>query len=329
MIKRTSHSAQVFDAAGPSGKAFLMSALTQIDPIITQPLMAQTAERDIFIRYGGGFADSIQAYAVDYSDPTANDAALQGTNNTSTGIVDVSLQPATWNAEIWTKGFFVSNLDVLRLKEATDSGKQPPFSLQQIYADVIDATWRKYRDKIVYLGLPNGSGIVNNANVPASTLSAAWTADGTTPNDILNDVNDAQTTVVSNSGYDVVDGMPNRMLIPWSVFGVLSQPMTTAGSVSTIDYIEASCVATKSGVPFRILPLPDNWLVNQGVGNTLRSVLYRNDQAALDVWIPQPPVVSGVYPTERNSGGYTTIYHGNVGPVRFKREQTAMYADGI
>ncbi|HEY3987949.1 MAG TPA: major capsid family protein [Acidobacteriaceae bacterium] len=330
MIKRTSRSqAQAFDAAGPSGKVFLSSALTLIDPIVTLPLMAQTAERDIFIRYGGGYSDSIQAWNVNYGDPTAGDAALQGTNNTSAGVVDVDLQAETWDAKLWTKSFFISKMDLGRMQQASTDGRQPPVALQQIYNDVIDATWRKYRDQIVYIGRQNTPGLVNNPNVAATTVSAAWSADGTTPLEMLTDLNSFQNQALAASGYDAAQGMPNRMLIPYSVFGVLSQPMNSAASISTIDYLEKYCIATKAGADFKIMPLPDPWLAGQGVGSTLRSVIYRNEQAALDVWIPMPPQVSGVYPSERNGGGYTTIFHGNVGPVRWKRETTALYADGI
>lgn len=330
MIKRTTRSAQAFDSfSGPSGKTFLSGALTLIDPIVTLPLMAQTAERDIFIRYGGGYSDSIQAWNVSYGDPTSSDAALQGTNNSAVGVVDVDLQPETWTAKLWTKSFVITKLDLSRMQQASTDGRQPPVALQQIYNDVIDASWRKYRDKVVYQGRENTPGIVNNPSVTATTPTAAWSATGTTPLTMLNDLNSFQNQALAASGYDAAEGMPNRMLIPYSVFGYLSQPMTEAGTISTIDYLEKYCIATKSGVPFKILPLPDPWVTGQGVGGTLRSVVYRNDPAALDVWVPMPPQVSGVYQSSYKGGSYETVYHGNVGEVRWKRETTAIYVDGI
>lgn len=181
MIKRTSRSvAQAFDAAGPSGKAFLLSALSVIDPVPTRPLHAQTYERDIFIRYGGGYADSINAWSLSYGDPTANDAATQGTNNTEVGMVDVDIQEGTWKYFPWTKGFFLSLFDINRMKQASDSGLQPPFSLQELYDTVVHASFEKFMDVTVYLGHGNQPGLVNNTGVTATTLAADGTGSATT-----------------------------------------------------------------------------------------------------------------------------------------------------
>lgn len=335
MIKRTSRSvAQAFDAAGPSGKAFLLSSLSVIDPIPTRPLQAQTYERDIFIRYGGGYADSINAWSLSYGDPTGGDLATQGTNNTEVGMVDVDIQQGTWKYFPWAKGFFISLFDLNRMKQANDANMAPPFSLQELYDTVVHSSYEKFMDKTVYLGRGGQPGIVNNTNVAATTLATTGTGSATTwasktPVLMLNDVNTLIQTALSTSGYDQREGMPNRMLIPLSDFTLLSQPMTTAGSESTIEYIERSNIATRSGTPFKINWLPDPWIVGQGTGSTNRSVVYRNDPAALDMTVALAPQIAMTVPTSRNSGGYETTYHANVGQVRWKRPTTAIYGDGI
>jgi hypothetical protein len=42
-----------------------------------------------------------------------------------------------------------------------------------------------------------------------------------------------------------------------------------------------------------------------------------------------PPQIALTVPASRNSGGYETTYHANVGQVRWKRPTTALYLDGI
>jgi hypothetical protein len=334
MIKRTSHSqAQAFDAAGPSGKAFLLSSLSVIDPIPTRPLQAQTYERDIFIRYGGGYADSINAWSLSYGDPTGNDLATQGTNNTEVGMVDVDIQQGTWKYFPWAKGFFISLFDLNRMKQANDAGMAPPFSLQELYDTVVNSSYEKFMDRLVYLGRGGQPGIVNNPAVSATTLSvdggASTTWASKTPVQMLLDLNTLIETALSTSGYDQREGMPNRQLVPWSVFTVLSQPMTTAGSISVKKYLEENNSAALSGTPFQINPLPNDWVNGQGVGGTNRSVVYRNDPAALDMTVALPPQIAMTVPTSRNSGGYETTFHANVGQVRWKRPTTAIYGDGI
>jgi hypothetical protein len=105
--------------------------------------------------------------------------------------------------------------------------------------------------------------------------------------------------------------------------------MTTAGTISVKKYLEENCSAALSGTPFVINPIPDPWTSGQGVGSTNRSVVYRNDPAALDMTVALAPQIAMTVPTSRNSGGYETTYHANVGQVRWKRPMTAIYADGI
>jgi hypothetical protein len=335
MIKRTSTSqARAFDAAGPSGKAFLISSLSVIDPIPTRPLQAQTYERDITVRYGGGYSDSLVAYSYNYGDPTGGDLASQGTNTSETGMVDVDIQQGSWKYFPWAKGFFISTWDLNRMKQANDAGLAPPISLQELYDTVIHSSYEKFMDRLVYLGRGGQPGLVNNTAVAATTLAATGQGSLTTwasktPVLILNDVNTLIQTAVSTSGYDAREGMPNRMLIPLADFTLLSQPMTTAGSESTIEYIERSNIATRSGTSFKINWLPDPWIAGQGVGATNRSVVYRNDPAALDMIVAMAPQIAMTVPTSRNSTGWETTYHANVGQVRFKRPTTAVYGDGI
>lgn len=327
MNTRISRSGQAFDAAGSSGLAFLTSALAQIDPVITRPLSAQTYERDIDIRYGGGLgAEFINSWATNYASTGGGQFGLQGTNNTDIPNVQIDIQMGTWRAFIWAQAFTITHLDLQRLEFANRQGSAPPVSFQQMYEEAIDAIWQKAMDKVTYLGWLGMPGLINNSAVSAITLANAFAS--ATPLQILNELNSMIETVIANAAYDLGEGMPDRYLIPWSVFGYLSQPMTTAGSESTISYIERENVAAKSGTPFKILPLPDPWIGTAGAGGTKRTVLYRKDTKAVDLFVPQIPTNVMTNPTTRNGVGYETVYMGNIGQLRFKRPQTALYGDG-
>ena len=330
MDRRTSRSAgTAFDAAGASGLNFLTSQLAMIDPVVTRPLQSQTYERDISIRYGGGLgAEMINAWAAAYAAPGGGQLGLQGTTNTDVPLVQVDLQQGTWRAFLWLQGFVIQYLDLERLEFATRTGGTPPISMQQLYEDAIDSTFKKAMDRVTYLGWLGFPGLVNNPAVAAINLSLPF-SEGTTPIQILNAVNTVISTAIASSVYDLGEGVPNRMLVPWSRFGFLSQPMTTAGSESLISYIERENVAAKSGTSFKILPLPDPWTATQGVGGTARTVIYRNDPSAVDMFVPQIPTKIMTAPTTRNGVGYETVFAANIGQVRWKRPQTALYGDGI
>lgn len=335
MNTRISRGGQAFDAAGSAGLGFLTSNLALIDPVVTRPLSAQTYERDIDIRYGGGFGPSfINAWAANYAAPGSGQLGLQGTNNTDTPMVQVDLQEGTWKSYLWSQGFIISYYDLQKIEFASRNGMQPPINFQDLYNNAIQATFDKAMDRVTYLGWAGQPGLVNNAAVAATTVAATGTGSATfwstkTPLMILNDVNTLIGSVIANSVYDLAEGMPNRLLVPWSVFAFLSQPMTTAGSQSTIGYIEDANIATTSGTPFKILPLPDPWVATQGVGSTKRTICYRKDTQAVDLFVPQPVTQIMTLPTAEKGGAYQTLFGANVGQLRWKRPQTALYGDGV
>ena len=331
MNTRISRGGQAFDAAGSAGLGFLTSNLALIDPVVTRPLSAQTYERDIDIRYGGGFGPSfINAWSANYAAPGGGALGLQGTNNTDVPLVQVDLQEGTWKSYLWTQGFSISYFDLAKIEFASRNGMQPPINFQDLYANAIQATFDKAMDRVTYLGWAGQPGLVNNPAVAATTVvGGVWSA--ATPAVILAAVNTAIGSVIANSVYDLAEGMPNRMLVPWSVFAFLSQPMTTAGSISTIKYIEDSNIAATSGAGagFRILPIPDPWVATQGVGATKRIVVYRKDTQAVDLFVPQPVTQIMTLPTLSKGGSYETMYGANIGQLRWKRPQTALYVDGV
>jgi hypothetical protein len=331
MIKRISRSAaQAFDAAGPSGLAYLTSSLAMINPVIVRPMQAKSFENDIFVRYGGGYAEFLNQWALNISTAGGNDLGTSGTNNTDIPNVNADLQMGTWRAHLWRQAFTIQYADLERIKLANDSGLAPPISLQSVYEEVIDAAYLKFMDRVVYLGRNSTEpGIINNSAVTATTISASWTSDGKTPVQMLADLNSLIDDVVSNSGYAFQDALPNRQLVPWSTFTALSQPMTTAGSISVKRYLEENCTSTLKGVPLTIDALPDPWIAGQGVGATNRTLVYRNDPQCLDMFVPQPPRLVMTVPSVDSGVGYKSVFEANIGQVRWVRPQTAVYGDGI
>ena len=342
MYRPIKSSQRAFDAAGSSGLAFLESQLELIKPKLIEPLEAITHPRDVPVEVGGGFPEFVSAFAANYGSPATGLYGMQGTANTEISTVSADIQKGVFRTVDWACAMVVRYLDLQRMETAARLGIPPPISLQQLYEKGIRLTWNKALDYVAYKGFPTALtalgtyGLINNANAPEFTVSGGtWLSKLSTPTSILTDVNTAIETIMSNSAYDIERGMPNHMLVPWTQWGYLTNPMTLGGVGngfnSIKDYIEKSCVAAASGTKFVIDPLPNPWISGAGSGSpaTDRAVVYRNDDDCLQLPIPQVMTKGFTVPTDKNGGSWVTIYYGNIGQIVWKRNQTIIYMDGV
>jgi len=341
MFRSIKQSQRAFDAAGSSGLAFLESQLELVKPKLIEPLVSLTYPRDVPVDIGGGFPEFISAFAANYGSPSTQFYGLQGTSNTEIAAVSADIQKGVFRTVDWAIAMVVRFLDLQRIETAVRMGIPPPISLQQLYEKGVRHTWDKAVEYVAYRGFPNqfailGTyGLMNNANAPEFTVSGGtWYTKLSSPDSILNDVNQAIETVMSNSVYDIEHGMPNHMLVPWTQWGYITNPMAIGGVgvvTSIKKYIEDNCVATASGEKFVIDPLPNPWISGQGSGSpaTDRAVVYRNDEDCLQLPIPQVMMKGFTVPTDKNGGSWVTIFYGNIGQIMFKRNQTMCYMDGI
>lgn len=327
--------ARAFDAAGASGLAFLQSQLEVIDTDLVRPLQAVTHKRDIHVEVGGGFPEFISAFASNYGTTGTQYFGLQGTNNTEIPEAQADIQKGIWKTYIWAMGMTITWVDLRRMETALRTGQAPPFSLQEMYEESVETNWAKALDYVVYNGFLGDPGMINNPNVPEYTVAnpgsgTTWAVK--TPQQILADVNTMLNQTVMNSGYDAAEGMADRLLIPYTQFALLTQPMAIGGApvaTSTISYIEKECVAAHHGIPFKINFLPNPWISGKGAASTDRAVAYKNSKKSLYLKIPQPMMEAMTVPTTRAGGAYETMWAGCISQVIFKRTTTAVYADGI
>lgn len=326
---------QAFDAAGASGFAFLQSQLELIDPNLVQPLQATTHARDITVKNGGGFPEYISAWASNYGSSGGQFYGLQGTNNTEIPQAQVDIQKALWPTFIWSSGFTITYVDLKRMEFAQRTGQPAPFSLQNLYEKSVNTIWGKALDYVTYTGFLGNAGLINNPNVPATVAvnggsGTTWATK--TPSQILTDVNFGINQTVFNSGYDIVEGAADTLLIPYSQFAALTLPMTVGGTpvaMSTIEYIKKNCVLAAYGKELNIFPLPNPWISGTGLGATDRGVFYRNDEECCVLHVPTPKEKAMTVPTTRDGGAYETMFVGNMSCVVFKRTTTMQYLDGI
>lgn len=327
---------RAFDAAGASGLAFLQSQLELIDTDLVEPLSAVTHARDITVEMGGGFPEFVSEFAATYGSPGTKYFGLQGTRNTEVAQVTADVQKMVIKVIDWAAAMKISVLDLKRLEFAKRTGQAPPFNLQSLYNESCRTLWLKALDYVTYFGFDGLPGLINNPNAPETVLPSgaaghpSWYTK--TPNEQLNDVNYLLSACMANSGYDASEGMPNRMLLPYPYFNLLTQPMALGGvgtAQSTLEWIENNCVAAHHGVKFEIHFLPNDWISGQGAAGSDRCVVYRNDKKSAYLRIPTEMQQCMTVPVAEGAGAYVTTFVGCMTPVIFKRTSTMIYGDGL
>lgn len=329
---------RAFDAFGSSGLAFLQSQLEMIDPDIVEPLQENTAPRDIPMKVGGGFIDYVSVFGSNYASPGTKNLGFQGTSNTEIPVVQADVQKANWPTFNWAAAMFISFIDLKKMEEAHRNGMPAPISLQELYEESCATLWNKAKEYNAYFGNFGHYGLINQTTSPETAVNdgagghKAWSTK--TPAEILADVNYLITLVLQNSVYATGQAMPNRMLVPWTQYALLTAPMTLAGVgqfASIREYIEKQCLAALQGADFKILPLANDWISGQGAGSpaTDRCVVYRNDEKSLLIRETQPIMKGFTMPTSDHGGGYETVWYACITPLMIKRAQTMIYGDGI
>lgn len=342
-----------FDAAGASGLAFLKGELALPHTQLVEPLEGTTYQYAIPIEIGGGdVVEYIEAWATNYNVANNGNYGISTDQATDIPMIQFNMNQAAYRALIYKMAMVVTFLDLDKLYSARSRGLTPPFSLDERLRKGIQLDYQKLLDRMCYVGWKNLPGLVNNPNVPASTLPATGTSGGVTwatktSFEKFQDIQSLIATAVGNSGYAIgpssltgmeSEGVPDTVLIPFSLSGDLAQPMgvvpTSGGTqpvgynMSLKDYIEKFSVPTMLGLKFHVVLVPDSWIGSAGVGSTRRIVVYRNQKDAVLMKIPQPLTPRAIIPTFDQGAGYGSLYQACIGQVMWLRETTAAYGDG-
>jgi len=183
---------------------------------------------------------------------------------------------------------------------------------------------------------PSSGGTVNVtnvANVATAETKVTWAdkialSSGKGPDYILNDVNEALTSVWAASAWARI---PNRILIPPAQFGLISTAkVSSAGNVSVLKYIMDNNVLTTSGRG-RLEIFPGKWNIGAGVGGTVgtvgndRMMVYTKDKEL----IRYPMTLLQRTPVQYDSLFHKTTYFCRLGVVEIVYPETVGYRDGL
>lgn len=326
----TGNAALTMDAAGvASGLAFLTSELEKRDTLIRKPLTSVTYPRDIVVQAGGGWVDTVSAQSVSYGmTGGANGSPIQAGGSNGLPVVQANVDKGLFKTHAFEAALRVSFIDMMR---ANYIGR----SLDNLLQDGIRMAYDKHMDANVYVGISNygTTGLLNNPD--ATETTAASNGDATsastkwkdkTPKQILDDVNNAITTVWAACEYDE-SAMPNHILLPYEQYNYILTTMVTELATETIyDFIMKNNAASKNGGSLFIGGT--RWCKGAGTSGADRMAVYVNNERFIkvDELVPLMRGMSAPFPA---GACYDTNYAANISEVQLFYPTSILYVDGI
>ncbi len=315
------------DAAIASGLAFLTKELEKYDEKILEPLSSVTWARDMPVRTGGGFVESVRAIAMNYVTAGADEDGIISNKTTNIAVADIDLSEQPWRVFDWANAMRISYIDQ---QKSNLIGR----NLEEMVTKSIRMAHDKALDKSVYVGFTKqgSTGLVNNASVASYTAAegsgtgspTAW-ADKT-PDEILKDINEAMVYTWEKSEYDIT-GMANHILVPPKQYAMLvSRKVGTTGDKSLLTFLYENNIGKDQGITLSINP--SRWCDDAGAGNADRMVCYANneDRIRIDITVP---LRRWITEASAQQMAYITPYVSQFSEVQFLYTQPVVYVDGI
>lgn len=318
---------RVNDSAVASGLAFLTKELEKFDSKILEPLSSVTWARDIPVRTGGGFVESVRSIAINYMSAGAGEDGIITNKTNDVPLVDADLSEQSWRVFSWANTMRVSYLDQQKINQI---GR----NLEEMLTKGLKLNHDKTIDENVYIGLTKhgSSGLVNSSGI-GSYVADPHTSGGSdttwaekTPDEILNDINKALVYTWAASEYDT-SGMANHVLIPPQHYAMLiSRKVGVTGDKSLLTFLMENNIGKDQQVTLSINPC--RWCVGVGANASNRMVCYANreDRIRFDMTVPLRRWVTEASAIQM---AYLTPYVSQFSEVQFLYTQPVVYVDKI
>lgn len=324
-------SAAVFnmDAAGiASGQAFLTSELEKRDMLVRTPLTSFTYTRDIPIRVGGGWAETVSAMQVGYGIAGGSGEGMVHSGGAN-GIpmVQADFSKGLYKAHMIAAGTRVMWIDMQR-------GNMTGRNIDSLLRDGLRMTYDKHMEENTYTGFASygTTGLVNNPDVtimeaaPNSAAAPSTKWKDKTPDQILQDVNDVILATWERAEYDP-DAVPNHIIMPYEQYNyIATKKVTELAEKTVLKFLMENNVASLNGSDLFIGAT--RWCRGAGDDGADRLAAYCNKERylAMDELQPLTRAMTG---PNTESFCYDTAYAGNLSEVEVFYDQTITYMDGI
>lgn len=317
------------DAAGiASGQAFLTSELEKRDMMVRTPLTSFTYNRDLPIRVGGGWAEFVSDMQVGYGiTGGSGDGIMTAASANGIPMIQADFSKGLFKTHMIAAGTRVQWIDMQR-------GNMTGRNLDSLLRDGLRMTYDKHMDENAYVGFAayGTTGLLNNPDALVTDAAATGSSSGTTfksktPDQILQDVNDAILTAWEQAEWDL-DAVPNHILMPYEQYNYLATTRVSELAEKTIlTFLLENNVAKQNGSDLFIGATA--WCKGAAAdGSDDRMVVYCNKERyiAMDELVPLTRAMTS---PNTQYFCYDTAYAGNVSEVEVFYDQTIVYVDGI
>lgn len=307
------------------GMAFLVGELEKRDEKLHEPLTSITWPRDMPVRTGGGWVDSVSVFDVSYASGEGSNDGLIGGETNDLPMIQADISKDSYRVFQWGHIVSVPLIDQQRLQKI---GR----SLDDILNRGLHLVHDKMLDRNVYTGISKSGayGLVNDPLI--STVSAATkAATGTTwavatPDEILADVNAVLLATWEASEMDL-SGMANHILVPPAQYTLLvERKVGVTGDKSILQFLLENNLGKNQGNDLFIAP--SVWCKAAGTGGADRLVAYCNneDRVRFDITVPLQRLLTQASAAHL---AYLTPYVTQFSELQWPYRQHAMYMDGI
>ena len=318
----------MMDASSVSGgMAFLVGELEKRDEKLHEPLTSITWPRDMPVKTGGGWVDSVSVMDVSYASGEGSNDGLIGNESNDLPMIQADIGKDTYKVFQWGHIVSVPLIDQQKLQKI---GR----SLDDILNRGLHLVHDKMLDRNVYQGIAKAGsyGLVNDPLI--TTVTAAphtsggsdtqWS--GKTPDEILADVNRVLLATWQASEYDL-SGMANHILIPPEQYTLLvSTKVGVTGDKSILQFLLENNLGKNQGNDLFIAP--SVWCDGAGTGGADRMVAYCNneDRVRFDITVPLQRMLTQA---SAEHLAYLTPYVTQFSELQWPYRQHAIYMDGI
>lgn len=320
-----------YDSAG----AFLIGELERLDPMIHEPLVSLTWDRDIDLRTDVQMGDESSSFTLSTfgsaGGATSGGISWAGKETTTLPRINLDIDKIVSPLTLWAEevAYTVPELmSAAQLGRPIDTGMLAGLNLKH----------QMDTDQLVYVGDPDVSatGMVNNTLVTNVSNVAAGAGVGAplqwvnkTPDEIKADVNELLVSVWAASGYKAP---PNKLLLSPVPFGYITTTVVSeAGNDSILKYVKENNVMTAQyNRPLDILPV--KWLDKANINGPTGAAATYDRMAA---YSQQPDYIRfPMVPLQPMQPQYRGIwvavpYFGRLGRVEVVYPETMGYRDGI
>lgn len=329
---RRTHDGKVVDSTG----AFLVGELERLDPTLHMPLTSVSWSRDMPLRDDVTIGDDVSSFSLSSyasagglgtGNSIGNGKSWSGRSTTQISGVDVDIAKTPHPLRPWSLELKWS---IFELESAALVGR--PIDQQKL--DGLQLKYQMDVDEQSYYGdtgfgdtgLVNLTGVTPVALQPGGGGQTTWVSK--TPDEILNDVNVALTTVWASSAWAVP---PGRMLLPPAQFGyIATAKISSAGNVSILRYVMENNLVTSAGKKLEIYPV--KWCIGAGSGGTIgttgtvdRMVIYTKEKK----FVRLPLTLLSRTPVQYDGIYHKATYYGRLGVVENVYPETVGYFDGL